>query len=1106
MTRFADRRWLAVILILASAGRFPAEQQPGGPADAALRDRLLPVMDEKLIQECMQSAAQVQAWRQTLAQLQQQLRDAQRDPESAAVHAIIAQLNQRSVIFKQQVLGGSLAEMNRQLRTWQDKGQPANLRRQAAMAVHRELEKAAGLVDAARDPASFARDFIQQKLQREFLNTAYPAGDVKFKLVQQSFTRPVFSPDADIAIEVEYAALPGFTLRARGLYFKAQGSGLPRPVFDRMKPETNIQDLAAVKLASLGENFPVGDLPVAIKNPEFKGWTGARPGGVAFKVVLDFASKFGVAEGKLKIEAGVTVGPQDAQMKLEGNLKLAIEEEIHLGTTGLMLAGGYIELDPNSKTVELGTYIATVVAKKQGICLDVSIKFSIPVREIDYKGSLKVGSTVLLARIEGKFSPEEISGKLEIPHPENSIPGMDSIAGGKGKFKLNSDGLTADAKLRFFQALTTTFDLILRTNGSGRFYASEETNLFNVFQVRSTLEVTFERGFSNLELTASFMAQVDGIDGFGMVRVAIEVKANRSGVEVSASALGQDFTFRMGSLNDDLLQKLRDEIVARLPRAVQHLLNGLKALDVFNRNSELRKTMTAFDVFSKNSEARKILADVDATLNPFHPDNPLGQAIGDVVDDIPRPRPPRPSLPSFRIDSRGLPLPSLAWWVDPPARLDADHLRLLALMHATSLVADAGDDTLQRLRQMVGAINATRMDRKPAPSIHGTDNRRYRKKTEWQAAFDRAALAPEGKTDAVVVFAVRSSGFKSTIHSDGNNDRRTGSEMKWCELQLKNLFGKTAGKPTADVRWKEPLRADYTYLPAAQLVNDAIQDLLEQYLPEVSLNGKRRFYEKKLKVKNDCDEPIRVWVQGRTRLRIDGRYQWRWVPGDLEEVDDDFAIKLTIPAKSIKEVELIDEVRIPVPKSAGGSGGSQTLKLNTPLTASRVYIWAESESGQRWVENWDDEVWLVPPNPTYENKRRYYALEMDTYTHVFRPTTGKRMFSERVVQFRNQTGDPLTVKLQYLATEDGVKRWRNLPEFTIKAGELLEPRTEFGLRVRGSQIKFTAESDRLLFDAHRTEPLFLVAESTGRRLYLGEKIGTYEHVFRQNRPGADSKK
>jgi hypothetical protein len=117
----------------------------------------------------------------------------------------------------------------------------------------------------------------------------------------------------------------------------------------------------------------------------------------------------------------------------------------------------------------------------------------------------------------------------------------------------------------------------------------------------------------------------------------------------------------------------------------------------------------------------------------------------------------------------------------------------------------------------------------------------------------------------------------------------------------------------------------------------------------------RRF----VKVKNDTDQPMKVFVQYRG---MDDK-KWAWLPADPSESKD----ALVYDLKAGQEMYL----------EAKGS----------KVSASRVRIWGVAQS-QSWFDFRDQDLWVVP-EMDQRGEHRYQATEMKTFTFVFPKKTSE---------------------------------------------------------------------------------------------------------------------
>jgi hypothetical protein len=110
-----------------------------------------------------------------------------------------------------------------------------------------------------------------------------------------------------------------------------------------------------------------------------------------------------------------------------------------------------------------------------------------------------------------------------------------------------------------------------------------------------------------------------------------------------------------------------------------------------------------------------------------------------------------------------------------------------------------------------------------------------------------------------------------------------------------------------------------------------------------------------LRIENQTGEKIRVFVQFRA---LNERDEWVWQPANPKESDKGDRYTYDVSESAVLE------------DSAG------------KVRASRVRIWAESDSGKVWKKYKDEDFWLVPEDT--EGKRRYFAPNIRTRVFTFR--------------------------------------------------------------------------------------------------------------------------
>jgi hypothetical protein len=110
-----------------------------------------------------------------------------------------------------------------------------------------------------------------------------------------------------------------------------------------------------------------------------------------------------------------------------------------------------------------------------------------------------------------------------------------------------------------------------------------------------------------------------------------------------------------------------------------------------------------------------------------------------------------------------------------------------------------------------------------------------------------------------------------------------------------------------------------------------------------------------LKIRNDSGSKLTVYVQYRT-YADDGT--WAWYPNDPSQSDRAQACEI--------------------------EPGAETYLSNagTTICASRVRLWAVSNSGSQWLDAKDSDLWLVPEIDD-AGYHAYLAPEMGTFLYTF---------------------------------------------------------------------------------------------------------------------------
>ncbi|MCA9175569.1 MAG: hypothetical protein KDB14_13885 [Planctomycetales bacterium] len=375
---------------------------------------------------------------------------------------------------------------------------------------------------------------------------------------------------------------------------------------------------------------------------------------------------------------------------------------------------------------------------------------------------------------------------------------------------------------------------------------------------------------------------------------------------------------------------------------------------------------------------------------------------------------------------------------------------------------------------MADSISQARVIKTPSPVERRGEGFIVDQRKELHLEFQQGATRLDQDVNAQALFPLKVTGF--TLQYDSRKDLRPvvkrGSDLQRVLVTVEGLLA-DEGKPKARIRdFQLKHGTDYD---AVQLARDEIISRIQWYLPDVDIEGKQKFQEKRLAIENLTEEPVWVFAVAHSRQRANKGFEFRWRPANP---DSGNAYRMQIPPKST----------LPFLIDAGE-------ERRDPLQAARVRIWAESESGERWEAHRTHDLPLVERNAAFDNARVYHDDQIQTYTWPIKPKTGERSFSERLVVFKNATVEPLEVQVRCLSQEQGALRWRQLPSMTIPPMTAAGPVTPLGMRVRASEVRFVAKSKSLLFNKHAEQSLPLVEESDAGRIYTAEKIGQFVYVF-----------
>jgi hypothetical protein len=1078
----------------------------------------LQVMDSASVDQVLELTRQVATWRQTMQDARRVIElasqatggvtvDADAEKAAAQLIAIAQHLQRQQQLIQRFIPAVGIDRLQRRIDV---AGARAEIGQRVAAAKElvAELDRIVEKIQKLREPAQFAKSFVEEKIEGQLGKPQKWGDDLTFVIEKSDPTKSLFAADANLEVKIEYQ--DGISVKATGLYFKYRPNAIPEPCFDKMDVDkVSLNSLTQVGLKYLGDAIPADlGLPIKIKSPQFNGFSpadGKPPGSISFSVeiggFLDFAKELVLSAEDVTISSTGKVTVAGFKCPLPG--------QVFIGATGLIFDGGKIELRPQNRdeTVTIETHIAAA-SGKESLSLDVKITFGLPLQSVKYAGALVLADGAQLGKVEGEISGEHVTGSLSIPG-DGPLPPRE-ILEGKFKFELNKSGFTADGMAAVFGAVRFQMDLALRFDGSGHLNASHSFSIAGV-DVEASLSVRVEAGFRRVEMEALLAVDVN-LQLFHAEASVLVQASSDSGINVVAKAMGASAEFRVASLNELNPKKIAEELVKELDDILSNI-----AVAAAKWEQDKRELLAKWEDHWRDTlheEAKKYGLDSIATGDP-NVDRMLGdmaregKASGKWVSDVWK-------------KSGG----EAARFVQDPARTvrdlpgnarrEAENAGQAISNTANRLSGgrfgspkpddDSGPSAAElraeQLQQQVeaklvaitDAANRVHREERLPEEHHAAGNKFYGRSAELRFTFDNAVGISEGSGNGSLGLTVSASSLSSRVRLGKNQhvDRQHEATVTAATVHFTSLLprhpadlkeGEVQSNPNARIE-VQPIN-DVSGLNAEQLVRLELQKLIERYLPEVEIEGPKKFVESLITVRNDTQETVNVWAKVRTRRVVANRLTWEWSPASPDAAG---AHKISVPAG---ETRLMSRSF----KATGRFLPKGGVSLGAAVHGDRMRIWAESESGERWTNDKEKPVYLIEPNAALNGERAYVDKDMRTYTYVISPHEGNRVFTERQLALQNKTREDLTVDLVCRTTQGNKQRWLRLPGLSIKAGETLEPRQEDGFRICASRVYLVARSENLRYLAYKTTPLWLVDETAAGRVYGQERIGRFTHVF-----------
>ena len=160
--------------------------------------------------------------------------------------------------------------------------------------------------------------------------------------------------------------------------------------------------------------------------------------------------------------------------------------------------------------------------------------------------------------------------------------------------------------------------------------------------------------------------------------------------------------------------------------------------------------------------------------------------------------------------------------------------------------------------------------------------------------------------------------------------------------------GMTPGEAKALERFTDPELARRAGLSDAE--REAIKEALE-----VDPDLQAPWLKRLLRVVNETQEQLTIWVHYRTVKETSTKSFWQWMPGP--PVNENRALKFTLDAGRAIQVEDDEDV---------------------PIEANKVRIWAQSESGAALEKHKNKDLWLVQPG------HKYFAKKIEEKSYSFK--------------------------------------------------------------------------------------------------------------------------
>lgn len=1051
-------------LILALSG--PAVGQ--APALDSEQQEVLSKLNPRLAKAAVELAEQAAVWQGKLERLRNKSESGiTRDDLLPLVKTVTADLKARSPRLRQLV---GFQQAYSQIKS------AGSTARAAQVLEHDILSK----LTALREPSSYVRDFARGKLS-EWAEQEYEAEGLKFKVVMPDPDTPLFTPDADIKIVVEYPPFEDAKVKASGLYFEyVPGQAVPQAKTDRLQLESNISDIIPSQLSQLGEALP-DDLGLGIQIKDVKLLKlddpagGNQRGAIAFSVLAKLPEDL----MDISLEGSAVVHPFDGTVEWDGELTAESKRTpgVPLGTTGAGMYGFTAGFDPQSaeSEISIGTNISSYPGDPDAFALDVELTVPMPLKRIGFEGTLAMGAdAVTVGKVSNgvlDFTKGFLKARIEIPGSDSELPIPVAAFGANGDFEVSGEGLFGkNIEVTMYGQSAADAEVALRTDGHGAIMIDGGFMVGGV-DIGSQMDASFEPGFQRLQAHAVFEATGLDIGVVKLVDAAVEVDADTENrplpLHVVARAWGIEASGDLPTFTQLDAVYLVSLLRENAPQLYEQALNELASAEAGVRGA-LAKAEKDFRREVHNAAKELGMDSVSTGIEEV--DQTLGDAA-DAVKDL-----------GGGLSDMGKDIGGILSGTNDPEIKSVEEIRRERRKKKQKKIN-------QQLKEIITAINEVVVQRQDkAQPYSGPGGKRYSSSSQMTLRFRKATSDLEGDHDAAIALLASVSSLDSKVTSKGPTRQETESDIKSVSVIIED-FAKDDAKPVASIQ-VPPLK-EASDFGARRLAHDKLQELIELHLPEVEIDGNRALYEKQLAVENAAEEDIRVFVQFEQRSVRNKQFTWDWAPSATPLV-------FRIPAE--ETVLLTPDKAVSRTGSPGDISAARNNATAQPVRGRAVRIWAESASGRQWTTHEDARLWLVGRGR--DNERKYYGEEYLVHTHTFRSRSGPRIWNERIVRVANRTGKPLRVQATALSRQLGSgERWTNAEDIRLAPGQGRTLRKPDDFPLRGRQLKVSAEDEEGNFFRWRGDqstPLSIVKDDGYKR----EEIGYYLYIF--DEPSADS--